>query len=145
MRVLSGKAKGRRLYPVKGMNTRPTSDRVKESIFNILQGNFQGKKVLDLFAGVGNFGIETLSRGAQETVFVENNPKALSVLKKNLKNCGFMHQSRTLGTSAVKGITILERDTCRFDFVFLDPPYGSPLLKDTLEILSQSNIIHCKN
>ena len=125
------------------MNTRPTSDRVKESIFNILQGNFEGKKVLDLFAGVGNLGIEALSRGALETVFVENDRKVLSVLEKNLRNCGFIDQSRTIGTTAAKGIKILERSISRFDFVFLDPPYGHGVLKDTLEILSQSNILKC--
>ena len=141
MRVISGKAKGRRLLCVKGMATRPTSDSVKESIFNILPGEFEGKEVLDLFGGVGNLGIEALSRGAKNAVFVESNPKASSVIKRNLRNCGFIDRGKVIGTSVAKGIKILEKRGERFDLIFLDPPYGKGMFQKTLVRISQSNLL----
>ena len=84
MRIISGKAKGTKLYTLEGMNTRPTLDRVKESIFNIMQGEIEDAKVLDLFAGSGAIGIEFLSRGAEKVYFCDKSPKAVDMIKKNL-------------------------------------------------------------
>lgn len=141
MRVISGKAKGRRLLSVKGMATRPTTDSIKESIFNILPGEFEGKEVLDLFGGFGNLGIEALSRGAKNTVFIESNPKASSVIKKNLRNCGFIDRGKVIGTTVAKGIKILEIRKKKFDLIFLDPPYKRGMLQKTLMRISQSNVL----
>ena len=141
LRVISGKAKGRRLLSVKGMTTRPTSDNIKESIFNILPGEFEGKEVLDLFGGIGNLGIEALSRGAKKTVFIEINPRASSVIKRNLRNCGFIEKAQVIGTTVPKGIKILEKRGDRFDLIFLDPPYGKGMFQKTLVRISQSNVL----
>lgn len=141
MRVISGKAKGRKLLSSKGLNTRPTADKVKESIFNILPHDFKDKEVLDLFAGTGNLGIEALSRGALNAVFIESSRYVLPVLEKNLKKCGFTDISQIIGTTVDNGIKILERRGNRFDLIFLDPPYRMGILKDTLVKISRSDIL----
>ena len=141
MRIVSGKAKGRRLFAVKGLKTRPTSDKIKESIFNILCEDFEGKEVLDLFAGTGNLGIEALSRGASRAVFIERNPGAVSVLKRNLSACGFAEKSDVMRNTVAKGISILEKRGLSFDIIFLDPPYFGELLQDALFTLSKSCIL----
>lgn len=141
MRIITGKAKGRRLLSVQGLNTRPTSDKIKASIFNILPSDFNGKEVLDLFAGTGNLGIETLSQGAKKAVFIESNHRALSVLEKNIRNCGFIDRSQIIGNTVAKGIRILEKRGNRFDIIFLDPPYGKNILRDTLARVSKAGIL----
>ena len=101
MRVISGSAKGRKLKDVK-IDIRPTSDMVKESIFNIIQFDIEGRRVLDLFAGSGQLGIEALSRGAAGAVFVDKNPHAIKLINQNLKHCGFSEMSLTYNYDAVK-------------------------------------------
>src|SRR4030042_3138228 len=96
MRIISGTSKGRRLATPKSQAIRPTSDRVKESIFNILGGEVEGKVILDLFAGTGNLGIEALSRGARRAIFVEKGKDALKVIHRNLLQCGLMDQSEII-------------------------------------------------
>jgi 16S rRNA (guanine(966)-N(2))-methyltransferase RsmD len=142
LRIITGKAKGRRLLSIPGLNTRPTSDKIKESIFNILPSDFNGKEVLDLFAGTGNLGIETLSQGAKRAVFIESNHRALSVLEKNIRNCGFIDRSQIIGNTVAKGIRVLENRGDRFDLVFLDPPYGKNILRDTLARVSKAGILN---
>jgi 16S rRNA (guanine(966)-N(2))-methyltransferase RsmD len=141
LRVIGGKVKGKKLLSEKGLNTRPTADKVKESIFNILTRDFKDKEVLDLFAGTGNLGIEALSRGASKAVFIESSRHVLPVLEKNLRNCGFTDISQIIGTTVEKGIKILEKGGHRFDFIFLDPPYRRGILKDTLVKISRSDIL----
>ena len=141
MRVLSGKAKGRRLFSVKGFNTRPTSEKVKGSIFDILSCDFEGQEVLDLFAGTGSLGIEALSRGALKAVFIESNRQALSALEKNLRNSGFFDQSWIMKTTVERGIRVLEKRANRFDLIFMDPPYDRGFLNSTLAMVSRSNIL----
>lgn len=141
MRIVGGKAKGRRLLSAKGLKTRPTSDKVKESIFNILRLDFEGKDVLDLFAGTGNLGIEALSRGAMRAVFIENNRRAISILERNLNNCNFIDRSEIIESNVAQGIKILENKDLSFDLVFLDPPYAEQLLRDTLVKVSRSEIV----
>ncbi len=140
MRVISGTARGRRLASFKGERIRPTADRVKEALFNIITSNFgdlDGKLVLDLFSGTGNLGIEALSRGAEKAVFVDENPKSVSILKKNIDICGFADRSEIVISPVEHGIKLLSRKGKRFDLVFMDPPYEKGLIEKTLnEIIS---------
>ena len=136
MRVISGKLKGKRLFTLKGLDLRPTSDRVKEAIFDILQNSIPGRKVLDLFAGTGAMGIEALSRGAKRAVFVEGSPQSLTVLYKNLEACRLQEQAEVLSREVQAGIKILSERGETFDLIFLDPPYGKGLARKTLQALS---------
>jgi 16S rRNA (guanine(966)-N(2))-methyltransferase RsmD len=108
LRVVSGKCKGKKLFTFKGLSLRPTSDRVKESIFDILQKFPPGEKVLDLFAGTGALGIEALSRGARRAVFVEENARSGAALRKNIEACRLSDQSELIDREAQNGLKILE-------------------------------------
>lgn len=123
MRVITGTAKGRALKAPKGLTTRPTTDRVKEALFNILGPKIEGAKFLDLFAGSGGIGIEALSRGAQEVLFIEKDPRALEVIKANLALCGLDQRALVLAGDVHKNLDYIGRQGQQFDFVFMDPPY----------------------
>ena len=144
MRVITGTARGRRLKTPADYDIRPTTDNVKESIFNIIQFDIEGRRVLDLFAGTGQLGIECLSRGAGQTVFVDQSREAAAIVKDNLKSCGF-------------NAVVLQQDALsylkhcgQFDLIFVDPPYDSGLYGPVLEainsfdILSDGGIIICE-
>ena len=145
MRVITGSARGRRLKTPEGMDIRPTTDNVKESLFNILQFDIEGRRVLDLFAGTGQLGIECLSRGAREVVFVDKSRDAVRIVKENLKTCGL--SAPVLQQDALAYL----RSGQVFDLIFIDPPYDSGLYKDVLEtinsvdILSDGGIIICES
>ena len=144
MRVISGTAKGRRLASFRGNNIRPTADRVKESLFNIIASNFgplENKKVLDLFSGTGNLGIEALSRGAAEITFVDENPRSINILKKNIDICGFTDRSEVLLTKVENGIRLLSKKGRRFNLVFLDPPYEKGFIEKTLKEVVNERIL----
>lgn len=141
MRVISGKLKGKKLFSLKGQSLRPTSDRVKEAIFDILQDQIRGQKVLDLFAGTGALGIEALSRGARSAVFVEESTRSLAALRKNIKECRLKEQAEVLAREAQTGIKILETRGESFELIFLDPPYGRGLARRVLQALSRSSIV----
>lgn len=141
MRVISGKLKGKRLFSLKGMDLRPTSDRVKEAIFDILQDCFQGQVVLDLFAGTGALGIEALSRGAKKAVFVEGSARSRMALHKNIETCRLKEQAEVLPREVRAGIKILQDRGETFDLIFLDPPYGKGLARQTLQVLSRGSIL----
>ncbi len=147
MRVITGEARGRKLEAVEGYDTRPTSDRIKESIFNIIQFDIEGRRVLDLFAGTGQLGVEALSRGAREAVFVDTNADAIKVIKANLKTTGFDSRSRTVNTDYR---LYLQSKPGKFDIVFIDPPYKTDLCDKALidlvafDILSDGGIIVCE-
>lgn len=130
MRVITGSAGGRRLLELEGMETRPTTDRVKEGVFNALQFDIEGRRVLDLFAGTGQMGIECLSRGAASAVFVDQRKDAFEVVKKNLALTNLADQARVIHGDSRDFIV---RTTEQFDLVFLDPPYASGLLEEMLE------------
>jgi 16S rRNA (guanine966-N2)-methyltransferase len=142
MRVISGTSKGRKLVTRRGQILRPTSGRIKESIFGILGGDVAGKGVLDLFAGTGNLGIEALSRGARKAFFVERERQALHVIQKNLSQCGMEGQSEILPIDAIRAIRILEARGESFDLIFMDPPYERGLVEKTLEKLKTHRIYH---
>ena len=147
MRVISGSARGRRLKEPADYNIRPTTDKVKESIFNIIQFEIEGRRVLDLFAGTGQLGIEALSRGADSCVFVDESGAAIKIIGENVKACGFDKQAQILRGEAVSTLTRLGK----FDVILLDPPYDTQLLTKVLEkiiefdILKVNGIILCES
>ena len=127
MRVITGSARGRKLQEPKDQSVRPTTDMVKEAIFSIIQFDVPGRRVLDLFAGTGQLGIEAISRGARECVFVDNSPASLALVRKNLEICGM--QAAVVRSDAE---AYLER--CgKFDLVFIDPPYRSGMYEKILQ------------
>lgn len=140
LRVIAGRWKGRRLLAVKGMHTRPTSDRVKEAIFNILQQRIIGSNVLDLFAGTGNLGLEALSRGCSKVTFVEKDPRAVDVLNKNRANLGCIEQTTVLRDDAFHAIKRFSGKE-RFDIIFADPPYSKGLEVPLLTAIADSGIL----
>ena len=142
MRIISGVSKGRRLTTPKGQGVRPTSDRVKESIFNILGGEVAEKIVLDLFAGTGNLGIEALSRGARKALFVENGRQALKLIQRNLAQCGMEGRSEILAKDVNRAIGILKEKGDLFDLILLDPPYGKGWVGRTLMKLQSERVYH---
>ncbi len=133
MRIIGGELKGRQLSVTKGRLIRPTSDRVREAIFDILGPAWIFPRVLDLFAGTGSLGIEALSRGAEEVVFVEQGKGALLVLKENLKVLGLKSRSWVLPLAAKRGIAVLGERGAVFDLIFMDPPYGKDVVGKTIE------------
>ena len=144
MRVITGIARGHRLIAPEGLETRPTSDKVKEGVFSSIQFELEGADVLDLFAGSGQMGIEALSRGAESCVFIDRDRKAVSLVKENLEACalrGSVLQADALGYL---------RGGEKFDLIFIDPPYDSGLYAPVLETinlvdnLSDGGIIICE-
>lgn len=132
MRVITGSARGRRLLSPEGMDVRPTTDKVKESIFNIIQFEIEGKTVLDLFAGSGQLGIEALSRGAERAVFVDSSKKSLDIVKKNIETTGFSSSSTVVLSDA---LFFLRSNRQKYDLVFMDPPYHHDLCVKAFELL----------
>ena len=125
MRVITGTARGRVLKELEGLETRPTTGKVKESLFSIIQFDIEGRRVLDLFAGTGQLGIEALSRGAAECVFIDRRADAVRLIQENLSMCRLAERARVRQGDALPYL----RSGERFDIVFLDPPYGSGLLQ----------------
>ena len=121
MRVITGSARGRRLKTPENYNIRPTTDNVKEAVFNIIQFDIEGRRVLDLFAGTGQLGIECLSRGAREAVFLDQSRDAVRIVKENLKTCGM--SAPVLQKDALAYL----RQGGHFDLIFVDPPYDADL------------------
>ena len=138
MRVITGTAKGRRLNELKGMETRPTSDRVKEGIFSSIQFHVAGAAVLDLFGGTGQMGIECLSRGAEKAVFSDARRDATALIKKNLEATELSERATVLTADYA---AVLSGTREKFDLIFLDPPYETKLLERALEMISQFDIL----
>ena len=137
MRVITGSARGRRLKELEGMETRPTTDRVKEGLFNVLQFDIEGRKVLDLFAGTGQLGIECLSRGAASAVFVDRRPDAAALTRENLKLCDLTDRSRVVAGDSMEFLKAAQE---KYDLIFLDPPYASGLLEQALSDIAGFDI-----
>lgn len=146
MRVIAGSARGCKLASLAGDEVRPTTDRVKEAMFSILQFQLPGSNVLDLFAGSGQLGIEALSRGAAGCVFVDHSPKSRQVQLRNLQSTGFISRAELVLADSIAFLLQAKRS---FDIVLLDPPYHSPLLGKALEklapALSPSGIAVCEH
>lgn len=144
MRVISGTARHLPLKTVEGLDTRPTTDRIKETLFNMIQNEIYGCRFLDLFAGSGAIGIEALSRGAEAAVFVEQNRKAADCIRENLSFTHLSQKAKVLCTDVFQALLQLQ-DQEPFDIVFMDPPYDRELEKKVLEVLAKSDRIdeHC--
>lgn len=126
---------------LKGNATRPTADRVKESLFNILAPYLADSDILDLFAGSGSLGIEALSRGAASAVFVDRSGEACSIIRENLLNTGMQDRSRVLSSDFSAAAVKLASEGRKFDIVFLDPPYNKNFIQEALKILTKNDII----
>lgn len=141
LRVIAGIAKKRQLKVPRGLEVRPTSDRVKEALFNILGGLVPGCRFLDLFAGTGNIGIEALSRGAAVAVFVENNPRNVRVIKENLAVTGMEAKARLVRLDVADALALLGGEGQKFDLIFLDPPYLKDFEKSTLAGIARHGLL----
>lgn len=138
MRVISGKIRGKKLYSLEGDNTRPTTDRVKENIFNIIAGEIYDANVLDLFAGSGALGIEALSRGAAFCDFVEKNVNAFKVVLKNISETPFLEQCKNTMSDY---LVFLQNTDKVYDIIFLDPPYEAGYYIPALEKISDRGLL----
>ena len=138
MRVITGSARGIRLKTPDGMLTRPTADRVKEAVFSVLQFDIQGSRVLDLFAGTGQLGIEALSRGATCAVFVDGRREACKLVQENLKLTKLATKAQVLQSDY---LDYLSRCRETFDLIFLDPPYAEVFLENALKKISEIDIL----
>lgn len=136
MRVIAGSARSLPLKTLDTLDTRPTQDRIKETLFNILQTDLPGCLFVDLFAGSGGIGIEALSRGAKKAWFIENNPKAAAIIRQNLDFTNLADKADLMTTDVIRGLASLERLTDPMDIIFMDPPYEQGLEKQVLEYLS---------
>ena len=139
MRVITGSARGRRLKELEGMETRPTTDRVKEGMFSALQFDIEGRRVLDLFAGTGQLGIECLSRGAASAVFVDRRPDAVKLIKENLKVTDLSDRARVVSGDSMEFLKSLRE---KFDIILLDPPYAAGLLEPAIAHIARFDILH---
>jgi 16S rRNA (guanine966-N2)-methyltransferase len=139
VRIIGGELKGRKLYSIRGTAIRPTADRLRESIFNIISSCVPDAVVLDLFAGTGALGIEALSRGAESAIFVDNSKEALSVIKNNIKSCTLDKRAKVIKWDIKKNLNCLKLTPPGFfTLVFLDPPYNQNMIKPTLLNLDHS-------
>jgi 16S rRNA (guanine(966)-N(2))-methyltransferase RsmD len=141
MRVISGTLKGRHLKTPEGSDVRPTTDRVKESIFSAIQFEIKDAVVLDLFSGTGQLGIEALSRGAKRAVFADESKSSAALTLDNIKSCGLETQS-TLFVGGYEAY--LKRSTDKFNIIFLDPPYKKGILQSALNLISEFDLV-CEN
>lgn len=141
MRVIAGSCKSLPLKTIEGIDTRPTTDRIKETLFNMIQPRIPGSIFLDLFAGSGGIGIEALSRGAKEAFFVEQNRKATACIKDNLKFTKLEDHANVLQTDVRAAIGTFQNGPV-FDCIFMDPPYDQELEKDVLTLLSGSECVN---
>ena len=137
MRIIAGSARGRSLVSPNGLSTRPTTDKVREAIFNVLMSEVSGSRVLDVFAGTGALALEALSRGAEEAFLIEKSSRAVKAIVENIKKCGF-ENAQFISGDCLRIIPGLEKS---FDIIFLDPPYGSGLLIPVLQLIISNNIL----
>lgn len=138
MRVISGTAGGKRLIEPSGMDIRPTTDRVKEAIFDIIQFSVPGARVLDMFAGTGQLGIEALSRGASEAIFIDAAPASLKVIGENIRATGLSQRAKVVRGDSISAISGLGR----FDIIFIDPPYDSELAEKAISAILRFDILN---
>ncbi len=145
MRVITGKAKGMKLLSPEGRDTRPTSDKVKEALFSIIHFELEGARVLDLYAGSGQLGIEALSRGAASCVFIDQSRTSTELIKTNLMRTAFLQQARV---AAMDAVSFLKNTHDVFDILLLDPPYAMEGLAEVLELcavhVSPSGVLICE-
>ena len=142
MRIISGKLKGRKIlgYDIEG--TRPTMDRVKESIFGSIQNYIEDSVVLDLFSGSGNLGIEAISNGASKCYFVDNNKKCINIIKDNIKQFDIEDYSIVIQNDYRKVLEYFKDNSIKFDIIFIDPPYKYEVISELIDIITRYNILN---
>jgi len=144
LRIIAGAFRGRKLHAPKSNSIRPTADRVREAIFNILADAVIGARVLDLFAGTGALGLEALSRGAVQAVFIDQSSEAVRLIKDNVRACGVQHQTQVIHKPVLQALPLLPAKGLApppFDLVFMDPPYGTGLALQVLPRLLELSIL----
>jgi 16S rRNA (guanine966-N2)-methyltransferase len=141
MRIISGLHKGRRLKTLAGQRVRPTSDRLRETLFNVLAPRIAGASFLDLCAGSGAVGIEAVSRGASRVVFVESSRRAASLIDDNLDHCGIEDDVEVIDRDVLSALKVLATREDRFDIIFLDPPYDSEIHGSALRLISEKGLL----
>lgn len=139
MRVISGTAKGKKLNSLEGIETRPTLDRVKEAVFNIIQFDIKEAVVLDLFSGSGALGIEALSRGAKEAILCDASNKAIKIINKNLEETKLKEKAKVFNNDYLETLNKIKDK--KFDIIFLDPPYKSDYVEKSIEYISKHNLL----
>lgn len=138
MRIIGGLARGTKLYTLEGLDTRPTLDRVRESLFNILQNDIKDAVVLDLFAGSGAIGLESISRGAQKAVLCDKNKKAIEIINKNVEKLRMENKVKIAFTDYEN---FLKTSNEKFDFIYIDPPYKTKLISNSIQIINDKNLL----
>ncbi len=141
MRVIAGIYKGRRLETLEGRSVRPTSDRLRETLFNILAPRIEGSRFADICAGSGAIGIEALSRGAEEVTFIESSLKAARIISENLRHCGIRRDYKLINRDAVRALKHLAAEGARFDIIFFDPPYASDIYSAVMWQIAKSDLL----
>lgn len=141
MRVISGTARGKKLKSLEGLETRPTLDRVKESVFNIIQFDLKDSDVLDLFSGSGALGIEALSRGAKEAILCDTSHKAIQIINKNLEETKLVDKAKVIKGDYIETLKKLKIQDKRFDIIFLDPPYKSDYVIKSIQHIIELNLL----
>lgn len=146
MRVITGSARGMTLKTLEGDNVRPTTDKVKEAVFSAIQFEIEGRRILDLFAGSGQLGIEAISRGAESAVFVDSDKNAVKIIKENLAKTKLDSAASVAQTDSIAFLTMTDKI---FDVAFLDPPYGNGLLQKALakigSHIAEGGIVTCEH
>lgn len=140
MRIISGKARGTKLYTLDGTATRPTLDRVKESLFNIIQNDIEDSTVLDLFSGSGAIGLEFLSRGAKRAVLCDSSKDAIKIIKQNVQKTHFEEKVEVYNMEFTKLVEILQNQ--KFDIIYIDPPYATDFIKISLEKIIEYELVN---
>lgn len=141
MKVIAGKARGTNLVTPHGRHTRPTTGRIKETLFNIIQADVKGSCFLDLYSGSGSIAIEALSRGAREAILVDNNREAVICIRENIKKTRFVDVAHVMQAEAVQALKKLNNSGMVFDIIFMDPPYGKDFEKKVLNFLIGSSLV----
>ncbi|HEU0173656.1 MAG TPA: 16S rRNA (guanine(966)-N(2))-methyltransferase RsmD [Blastocatellia bacterium] len=141
MRVIAGIYKGRRLKTLEGLSVRPTSDRLRETIFNILTPRIELARFADICAGSGAIGIEALSRGARHVTFVESSLKAARIISENLRNCGIREDYRVINRDAIRALKNLASENAKFDIIYFDPPYNSDLYTPVMWVIAKHDLL----
>jgi len=141
VRVIGGSLRKKKLHPLRGQRIRPTTDYLRESVFNILAGSVEGAVVLDLYAGTGSLGIESLSRGAQWAVFVDKDTQAIKGLSRNISTCALEDRSTVLKRDILRGLGFLRATDRTFDLIFVDPPYNKGWVERTVHLMDKCECV----
>ncbi len=145
MRIIAGQFRGRRLQAPRGRNIRPTSDRLRETIFNMIGCDIAGHNVIDLFAGTGAMGIEALSRGAEHVVFIDKHPRALECVRRNMEPLEVRHRWQSIRWDVGQDLRCLRALKVRFGYAFIDPPYNRGLVDRALRNLMEADAMHTRS